>query len=541
MRLLISFSLIALLATQVALAQEANCSSAEGSNNLTVKTSTGTYTGLIDPKYPNTRQFLSVPFAEPPVLSRRWLPPQKLPPSGKHHYATRMPPSCPQFVTSVTSLFSLNLTKGNLIYNGNQNDSSGLVGEATSEDCLYLAIWAPKDVAPQPKPNKGLPVLFFITGGGFILGGVDIPWQTPTSWVERSKSHIVVTINYRLDIMGFPRSRGLPPDKQNLGILDMRAALEWVRDNIAAFGGDPDRITLWGQSAGSIGADILAYAYYEDPIAQAFWHQSGMILSGPNRQDPTYSNFSFVARHFDCEFPCDEDGSAELACMRRVPYAQLINFIGQRNDAGKTPALFFNMVADNLTIFADYFARAEAGKIARRPAMISNTANEGSSLVPWPINNITDGPWQPPITAFDIEGMCSSLNSTMYRTRLGVPVFRFLYAGVFPNLNHYKWLGSYHASDITMAFGTYRILDIIANTTTFQVEVSRSLQDHVLAFAMDPYHGPQKMMGWMPMNASEPHGGDMISFGADGKVVQHIDGDEVDGACRGRGGYNPFP
>jgi len=106
------------LATDAVLGREANCSS---SNNLTVQTSTGTYTGLVDSTFPNTRQFRAIPFAKPPVLSRRWLPPQKLSsPPSEHHYATRFPPSCPQFVTAVTSLWNQNLTHGNLIYNGNQ-------------------------------------------------------------------------------------------------------------------------------------------------------------------------------------------------------------------------------------------------------------------------------------------------------------------------------------------------------------------------------------------------------------------------------------
>ena len=233
------------LATDSVLAREANCS---GSDHLTVQTSTGTYTGLIDPKFPKTRQFRAIPFAKPPVLSRRWLPPQKLSsPPSEYHYATQFPPSCPQFVTAVTSLWNQNLTKGNLIYNGHQNDSSGLVGEATSEDCLYLAIWT-----PTAAPNATLPVLFFMTGGGFEIGGVDIPWQLPTSWVERSQSHIVVTINYRLSIFGFPNARGLADGDQNLGILDQRVALEWVRDNIAAFGGDPNRITHGGSLLGPL-------------------------------------------------------------------------------------------------------------------------------------------------------------------------------------------------------------------------------------------------------------------------------------------------
>ncbi|KAJ7031808.1 Alpha/Beta hydrolase protein [Mycena alexandri] len=523
----------------LALGLEAQC---PGSDNLTVQTSTGTYTGLIDPKFPRTRQFRAIPFAKPPVLSRRWLPPQKLSsPASEHHYATRFPPSCPQFVTAVTSIYNQNLTKGNLIYNGNQNDSSGLVGEATSEDCLYLAVWTPTTALPPP--DAGLPVLFFITGGGFWIGGVDIPWQLPPSWVERSQSHIVVTINYRLTIFGFPYARGLAEGHQNLGILDQRAALEWTRDSIAAFGGDPGRITVWGQSAGSIAADILAYAFYQDPIAQAFFLQSGSVFSYSPPKDPLYSNFSFVARHFGCDAPCgdnDDDGAAELDCMRQVPFAQIVNFIGQYGDRGTTPLLYFNGIPDDHIMFTNYSARSEAGLIARAPVLISTTANEASTMVAWPVQNLTAGPYQPAVTARDIVRMCQILSSTVYRNQLGVPVFRFQYAGTFPNLNYYEWLGAYHASDLPITFGTYELLDGIANTTSFEVEVSRSMQDHILAFATDPYYGLQKM-GWEPLVASDPNGGEAIRFGADGKVTQHIDGIEINGACSGVHDYNPFP
>lgn len=151
-------SLLLALAVNSALGREENDSC---SADLTVQTSTGAFTGIVDPEFPNTRQFRSIPFADPPVGSRRWLPPQKLSSrSDEHHYATRFPPSCVQFVTAEISLFNTNLTSGNLIYNGFQNDTSGLVGEATSEDCLYLAIWTP--AADAPRPESGFPVVFFV-------------------------------------------------------------------------------------------------------------------------------------------------------------------------------------------------------------------------------------------------------------------------------------------------------------------------------------------------------------------------------------------
>ncbi|KAK1483810.1 fumonisin esterase [Colletotrichum abscissum] len=543
-------AILSLLASVASVrAAASNTNSSHPNNPLTVRTSTGTFTGIIDPDAPNTLQWRSIPFAEPPVASRRWLPPAKLRPNNttRPQYATKFPPSCPQFVSSVESMWNLPLTKGNLIYNGAQNDTSGLEGEATSEDCLYLAIWKPT----TPPPTKaGFPVLFFMTGGGFVMGGIDLPWQIPTSWVERSQSAIIVTINYRVNIFGFPNARGLATEciSQNLGILDQRAALEWVQENIAAFGGDPARIMQWGRSAGSVSADIHAYAYYDDPIAQSYYMESGVVQSGIEA-DLTFSNFTFVAQNVGCGSPCgadceDEDGTAELDCMRRVSPTQISNFIGQYTDRGEAPAIFFSLVQDERIIFRDYEARAAEGKLARRPVLISLTANEFSSLVPWPKENLTEGPWQTLVTEADVVWVCAAYAATVARNQLSTteaPVFRFQYAAEFPNLNVYDWLGAYHNSETPLVFGTYGLLNHIAPTTEFEVEVSHAMQDRIMAFAEDPYHGPQKKFGWEPRVVSEATGGDVLRFGAGGKVVERIDGVEMDGVCTGLGEYDPFP
>ncbi|KAF7350908.1 Alpha/beta-hydrolase [Mycena sanguinolenta] len=466
-----------------------------GANTLTVQTSTGSYTGLIDPAFPSTRQFRSIAFAEPPVTSNRWLPPTALPKSTAHHYSHNFPPSCPQFVSSTPSVWNQFLAKGNLIFNGDQNHTSGLVGEATSEDCLYLAVWTPANVTV----NSKLPVLFFMTGGGFQTGGVQIEWQLPPSWVERTQEHIVVTINYRLNIFGFPNARGLT--EQNLGILDQRVALEWVRDNIVNFGGDPSKIVQWGQSAGSHSVDIHCYAFYNDPIAWGHFMQSGTALANSTFIDAAQTNFSFVAKHFGCDFPTD--GAAELDCMRPVPFALIENFIGQYGDNGTQPALSFNLVPDNKIVFSDYPARAAAGLLSRQPVIISNCANEESALfTPYPINNLTAGPYEPAVLALDLSAfVCLTATSTMLRNTLGIPVFRYQNAGTYPNLNPLTWLGAYHASDLPMNFGTYGLLTDLGQTTPFEVAVSLSMQDHILAFVKDPHNGPQAV-GWEPLNAS---------------------------------------
>ncbi|KAJ7432830.1 Alpha/Beta hydrolase protein [Mycena galericulata] len=417
---------------------------------------------------------------------------------------------------------------GNLIYNGDQNHTSGLVGEATSEDCLYLAVWTPANATFGSK----LPVLFFMTGGGLQTGGVDIEWQLPTSWVERSQEHIVVTINYRLNIFGFPNARGL--SEQNLGILDQRMALEWVRDNIASFGGDPTQITQWGQSAGSLSVDIHSYAYYNDPIARGYFMQSGT--------DAAQTNFSFVAKHFGCDFP--SNGAAEIDCMRPVPFTMIENFIGQYGDNDTQPALSFNSVPDETIVFSDYPARAAAGKLSRSPAIISNCANEMASLYTYPVGNLTVGPYEPAVLALDLSDVagpvCPTANATFVRNSLDIPVFRYQNAGTYPNLNPFSWLGAYHASDLPMNFGTYGLLTNLGKTTSFEETVSASMQDRILAFVKDPQNGP-KSIGWQPMNASAPRGGTLLRFGAEGKVVQNVNGVDVDGPCKGIGSYNQFP
>ncbi|KAF2713950.1 alpha/beta-hydrolase [Pleomassaria siparia CBS 279.74] len=502
------------------------------SQQLTVSTSTGTYTGLIDPKFPNTRQFRSIAFAEPPVLSRRWLPPQKLAPSNEHHNSFDLPLSCPQFMSAVPSLLGDYYPDATQIFNGNQSYQSGLSAEATSEDCLYLAVWTPANATITSK----LPVLFFMYGGGFSAGGVSVGYTQPMGWVERSQSHIVVEIQYRLNILGYPNARGLVD--QNLGLLDQRMALEWVRDNIAQFGGDAASITQMGQSAGSMSIDAHAHVFYKDPIARAYFMMSGTLFSGSAVADTAYSNFSFVASHFGCGADSN-DGVAELDCMRQVPFDQLENFIGQYGDNGTQPALSFVLAVDERTIFSDYPARIQVGEVARLPSILSSCANEASSLVPFNASDPYIGYPQSVVDAVTLAGfVCPAYKSTVERNQLNVTVYRYQHAGVYPNMSPFEWVGAYHGSDIPMVFGTYGLVG--GEATDLQAQVSVAMQDHVLAFAKDPLNGPQKL-GWKPMVTTDSNGGQLLRFGADGKAVQYINGLEVDGVCQGLGEYDAFP
>jgi carboxylesterase type B len=208
-----------------------------------------------------------------------------------------------------------------------------------------------------------------MTGGGFQSNGVDVPGQIPAPWVNRSQEHIVVTINYRLNIFGFPNARAL--DSPNLAILDQRLALEWVHENIAAFGGDPESIMMWGQSAGAMSTDIHNYAFWENPIVHGSFSQSGTALAPIFSSDYSHSSFTTVAKNLGCDFP--DNPTAELECMQQVPVDLIENFIGQYDGPA---TLSFEPIPDEKVVFSDYPARAAAGKISPRPAIFSDAANE---------------------------------------------------------------------------------------------------------------------------------------------------------------------
>ena len=193
--------------------------------------------------------FKGIPYAAPPVGGRRWLPPQPVEPwSGVRHtqsYASTAPQ--------------------NMAEQGIFKEFGG--EEPQSEDCLYLNVWTPGlDDACRP-------VLFWIHGGGFTGGSGSQPFYKGSRLAARGNV-VVVTINYRLGSLGFLHlnevTGGRIPATGNEGLLDQIAALEWVRDNITAFGGDPENVTIFGESAGGMSVGCLLAA----PRAQGLFHKA---------------------------------------------------------------------------------------------------------------------------------------------------------------------------------------------------------------------------------------------------------------------------
>lgn len=193
-----------------------------------VKIENGTIEGNYDTKQ-GLQLFLGIPFAKPPIGDLRWKAPQ--------------PPDNWKGVLQ-TKKFGPRPVQG-IVFGDMNSRSAGL-----SEDCLYLNVWT-----PAKHDTKGLPVLVYFFGGGFVAGDGSEPRYDGASMAK--KGIVTVTINYRLNIFGFFAHPELSKEASykgsgNYGLLDQNAALKWVQKNIAAFGGDPQKVTIAGESAGSI-------------------------------------------------------------------------------------------------------------------------------------------------------------------------------------------------------------------------------------------------------------------------------------------------
>lgn len=143
---------------------------------LTVKTTSGTFTGLVNTTTPDVNQWLGIPFGRPPVGERRFMPPEPAPDHGAVD-AKSYKPICMQQSGGRTGVF------WELVPEFQNADEQ-------SEDCLYLNVWAPR------KPKKKLPVIVWVCGGGFREGGGHAPYQVPDQWIQRTQTHLVVTFKY---------------------------------------------------------------------------------------------------------------------------------------------------------------------------------------------------------------------------------------------------------------------------------------------------------------------------------------------------------
>lgn len=358
------------------------------------------------------------------------------------------------------------------------------------DDCLSVSVWA-----PLHPTEDALPVFVWIYGGGQTTGGSSVPYQNPQRWVQRTQSHIVVSIQYRLNFFGQPNT---PTEDAGLYIFDARAALEWIRDNIAGFGGDPTRMVLWGQSAGATLTGALSIGWPDDPIVTGFIQDSGAVEGQGVHTvytDTTHSNFTFLAN----QLGCTGNATSQVACMSTYPQADIEAFIQYWQDSGKTPALVFQSYNDNVNTFANYTEAYYSGHYAKLPKILGHNRVDGAStaaLQSGPPNIV--GPTAEDEWLATLHVRCGMVAEAQIRENLGLTSYRFMYAGNFSNLSPLPFMGAYHSSELPMIFGTYA--DVGGPGTPFQDATSEAMQDLWLEFAKDPENGLEKA-GWPKYSA----------------------------------------
>ncbi|KAH8668035.1 Alpha/Beta hydrolase protein [Tricladium varicosporioides] len=451
-----------------------------------VQTSSGPVTGHPATNQSQVSAYLGIPYAQPPIGNLRFAAPVRYNGTTAIN-GTSFGPACPvkesnSTTPSAATIMAANITVAGLTYTNVFGETRGLF----NEDCLYANVWT----APQTGEAKKA-VLVWIYGGGFTSGSGSIPGYNGAN-IAAQEDVVVVSFNYRLSILGFP---GSPSTANNLAFLDQRLAVEWVRDNIAAFGGDPSRITLFGQSAGGWSVDAYTYAWASDPIAAGFIPESGNVFSWglPASKSASAAAWYALSTKIGCGNLSSSDAAAVLSCMRTKPYQAILNAVPTVSGANGILGTF-GPTADETVVFSNYTGRTPAN----RPMLIgSNNYEAGLFRTSFALANITypDAFWD----VFNLqEFTCPAGIRANASLSFKNPTWRYRYFGVFPNTAISTEAGAFHAAELPILFNT---LPPSPPSTTEQISIGNYMRGAWAAFAKDPVNG-LTTYGWPSYNPS---------------------------------------
>ena len=300
------------------------------------------------------KAFLGLPYAAPPVGDLRWKAPQAPIAWAGTRDATKFGARCEQWHVWDDYIFT---------------------DAGPSEDCLFLNVYAP--AAAQPKSK--LPVMVWIHGGGFIAGAGSEPRYTNPALV--AKNVVVVTINYRLGVFGYLSNEDLAKEANghagNYGLMDMAAALRWVKANAEQFGGDPGNVTIFGESAGSFAVNALMAAPEARGLFQKAIGESGAFFGA------TLGMSSLADRSKRDQAWTATTGATSLAALRALPADKIL-------DAAKKSPAGFSPVLDGAFLKEPIPETYAAGREAHVPTIIgwnrderTNTLSKGLTAEKW--------------------------------------------------------------------------------------------------------------------------------------------------------------
>ncbi|KAK3291570.1 Carboxylesterase [Chaetomium fimeti] len=460
-------------------------------------------------------KFLGIPYATTPERFRAARP---RPPGSLFVNATEQPPACIQQSSSESS--------------------------PESEDCLFLNVFAPHLGCGKPKAEKAVMLWFY--GGALSFGSIT---DVDGSSFAANQDIILVACNYRLGVFGFPGNvSGLSPDELNPGFRDQKMAMRWIQENISRFGGDPTKVTIFGESAGAVSADSHLISELSDhpPFRAAILQSGGLhtfnrvalgvgvsVTGMGTGNKAGEAPFLTLAKYLNCS----EENA--VPCLQSKPMALV-------KSAVLTLNLLFSPVDDGgKTSVADTDSARRAGRTARVPVLVGSTFMEGNifsdktlqqkTLEGWAdviypnnptaaaavVNAYSVGSsWQAQtpddavrLLHSDFHFACTTTYDSNIMATIDIPTWRYLFNASLPS-----GLAS-HGSEISFVFGD-------PQSTPANQELSAKIQGAWADFAKDPSSGP----GWTKYSPTTPSLGDLGGEG-DRASITVIDPAVVDSRC----------
>ncbi len=477
----------------------------------------------------NVSVFKGIPYAAPPIGEFRWRPPQPVEPWKGVKEVTEFCTDCAQ---------------------GGWGASPGTIAEGSSEDCLYLNLWAPSEASAGDR----LPVMVWIHGGGFTGGSGSGPQTFGNHFAKQGV--ILVTINYRLGRLGhfaFPALSKEHPEepKGSYAYMDQIAALQWVQKNINAFGGDPGNVTIFGFSAGGVSVHTLmtipsAKGLFHKAISESGGGRDGVLTGRPISKDNIDPMYPVSAETIGINFArkngimgADQDA---LSKLRSLTAREIVDG-GQENDGEGGPRIYSGPILDGKLVVETAESGYKGGRQMKVPLIIgSNSAEIGGGFV----NSSSTkeelfsmfGKWADEARiAYDPDGdsefaeVITKFNTDWVWTeparftakwfaKNGMPAYFYQFGYVPQALKERMPYGAGHGSEVAFVFNNLNARWGSPDTTTEDEKVARIMNGYWVNFAKTGNPNGPGLAEW-PVYDSKKN--EILDIEVDGKIVGKAD------------------
>ena len=484
-----------------------------------VKTKAGILRGVTEG---DVSVFKGIPFAAPPVGEFRWRPPQPVKPWEGVRDASKYGPNCAQ---------------------GGWGAAPGTISEGSSEDCLYLNLWTPAG----SKQGAKLPVMVWIHGGGFTGG------SGQNSGDAFAKNGVIlVSVNYRLGRLGhfaFPALSKEHPEepKGSYAFMDQIAALQWVKENIAAFGGNPDNVTIFGFSAGGVSVHSLlsipaAKGLFHKAIGESSGGRDGVLTGRPINKENTDALYPVSAETIGINFAkkhgIEGTDAAALAKLRALKVEEIVDG-GQETDGQGGPRIYSGPILDGKFVVETSESAYKAGRQAKVPLMIGNCSAEiGGAFVSTSTTKealfAQFGDLEAAAkAAFDPEGdkefaeVQTKLNTDWVWgeparftaksfVAAGEPAFLYQFGYVPAAMRERARYGAGHGSEVSYVFGSLNSRRGATEPTPEEKKLAQIMNSYWTNFAKTGNPNGDGLPVWPQYN---PQSEEMLDVELDGKVI----------------------